>query len=113
MSIYQSEFLNISKQGETLIQSWTEKDLSVEDYKYELNNFMNLFYQVKPKELVMDIKKCRLIIPEALDGWMAEKVLVPINKKGIKKLAFTIADDMAVHSSIATSLEKAKPIIQS
>lgn len=113
MNIYQSEFLNISKQGETLIQSWTEKSLDAENYKHELNNFMDLFYKVKPKELVLDIKKCSLIIPEELDGWMTQKVLIPINKKGIKKLAFTIAEDTAVHLSIATSLEKAKPIIQS
>ena len=113
MNIYQSEYLNISHQGETLIQSWTDKNLKVEDYKHELSNFMDIFYQVKPKELVMDIKKCNLVIPEELDGWMAEKALIPISKKGIKKLALTVADDIAVHLSIVASLEKAKPILQS
>lgn len=113
MNIYQSEFLTINKKGETLIQSWTEKDLNVEDYKHELNNFMDLFHVLKPKELLLDIKNCKLIIPEALDSWMAEKVLIPIHKKGIKKLDLTIADNTAVHLSIAESLEKAKPIVQS
>lgn len=113
MPIYQSEFLNIYKEGNTLIQRWTENLLDVEIYKHELCNFMTFFYKLKPKEIVIDVKKCRLIIPEALDSWMAENVLIPISKKGIKKLAFTIAEDAAVHLAIATSLDKAKPIIQS
>lgn len=113
MNIYQSEFSHISKQDNTLIQIWTDKTLGVEEYKSELNHFMNLFPQLKPQSLVMDIKKCQLIIPEEIDGWMAEQVLIPIHKKGIRKLAFTIAEDCGVHQSIAASLDKAKPIIQS
>lgn len=113
MNIYQSEFLNISKRDETLVQSWTEKLISVEDYKNELNHFMDLFYKVKPTRLVLDITKCRLEIPEEIEDWMVGNILIPINKRGIKKLAFTIADDTAAHFSIAARLEKAKPIIQS
>ena len=113
MTIYQSNFLNIYKEGEMLIQSWTEKVLDVEDFKNELYNFMDLFKKFKPKELVIDVKKCKLVIPEEIDVWMAENVLIPISKKGIKKLAFTIAENVAVHLAIATSLDKAKPIIQS
>lgn len=113
MTIYQSKFLKIFKEGDTLIQSWTESLIKVEDFKYELCNFMNFFFKIRPKEVITDVKKCRLIIPEELDIWMAEKVLIPMSKKGIKKLAFTIAEDTAVHLAIATSLDKAKPIIQS
>lgn len=113
MTIYQSQFLNIYKEGEMLIQSWTEKVLDVEDYKIELCNFMGLFHKLKPKEVVIDVKYCKLVIPEEIDGWMAENVLVPMSKKGIKKLVFTIAEDVAVHLAIAASLDKAKPIIQS
>ncbi len=113
MNIYQSEFLSIFKEGEMLIQSWSARVLDVEDYKRELCKFMDLFYKFKPRELVIDVKKCKLIVPEELDTWMAEKVLIPIRKKGIKKLAFTIAEDALVHTAIAASLDKAKPIIQS
>ena len=113
MNIYQSAFLNVSKQNETLIQSWTKKNLSVDDYKRELKHFMNLFHKVKPKGLVLDIKECSLIIPKEIDQWMAEQILIPINKRGVKELAFTLADNTTVHRSIATSLEKAMPIIQS
>lgn len=113
MTIYQSKFLTIYKEGEMLIQSWTERCLDVENFKHELSNFMDLFYKFRPKELIIDVKKCRLIIPEELYGWMAEKLLIPISKKGIKKLVFTIAEDTAVHLAIVVSLDKAKPIIQS
>lgn len=113
MNIYQSEFLNIFKEGDTIIQSWTDKLLEVDNYKRELINFMALFHKFKPKEVLIDVKKCRLVIPETLDDWMAEMVLIPMSKKGIKNLAFTVAADSAVHLAIATSLDKAKPIIQS
>ena len=113
MNIYQSDFLNIFKEGETIIQSWTEKLLKVDDYKNELINFMALFHQLKPTEVWVDIKKCKLVIPETLDGWMAEMVLIPMSKKGIKNLAFTISESAEVHLAIVRSLDKAKPIIQS
>lgn len=113
MNIYQSKFLNISKEGNAIIQSWTDQLLEVDDYKQELMNFMTLFYKFKPKEVLIDVKKCRLIIPKSLDDWMAEMILIPMSKKGIKNLAFTIAQDSAVHLAIATSLDKAKPIMQS
>lgn len=113
MRIYQSEFLNIFKEGDTIIQSWTEKLLDIDNYKHELTNFMVFFYKFKPKEVLVDVKKCRLVIPEELDGWMVEKILMPISQKGVKNLAFTIAEDSAVHLAIAASLDKAKPIIQS
>jgi DNA-binding CsgD family transcriptional regulator len=113
MTIYQSEFLNIYKEENTFIQSWTEKVLDVEDYKNELCKFMDLFYKFRPKEIIIDVKKCRLVIPEELDAWMADKVLIPISKKGIKKLSLTIAEEAVVHIAIATSLDKVKPIIQS
>ena len=113
MTIYQSKFLTIFKERDTMTQSWTEALLDVEDYKSELCKFMNFFYKFRPKELIIDVKKCKLVIPETLDTWMAEHVLIPISKKGIKKLAFTIAENSAVHLAIATSLDKAKPIIQS
>jgi DNA-binding CsgD family transcriptional regulator len=113
MNIYQSEFLIIAKEGDTLIQSWTDKHLDVNDFKLELIRFMTFFHKLKPKEVLVDVKKCRLVIPKTLDSWMAETVLILISKKGIKNLAFTIAEDSAVHLAIATSLDKAKPIIQS
>lgn len=111
--MYQSDFSQIIKQDNTLIQSWTEKNLSIEEYKSELSHFMEIFSKLKPTGLIMDITKCRLTIPEELDDWMTSQVLLPIHKKGIRDLAFTIANDNTVHQSIATSLEKAKPIIQS
>ena len=113
MNIYQSEFLNISKEGNTIIQSWTESLLNLDDYKQELINFMSFFHKFKPKEVLIDVKKCRLVIPPTLDNWMAKMILIPMSKKGIKNLAFTIAEDSAVHLAIATCLNKAKPIIQS
>ncbi len=113
MTIYQSEFLNIIKTDDVFIQIWTENLLFVDDYKRELLTFMELLCQHRPKWVIVDVKKCRLVIPEELDAWMAEKILIPMSKKGIKKLAFTIAEDTAVHIAIVTSLDKAKPIIQS
>ena len=113
MTIYQTEFLSIYKEGEMLIQSWTAKVLDSENYKNELYNFMDLFYKLKPKAIVIDVKKCTFIIPEEINDWMAINVLVPISKKGIKKLVFTIAEEVAVHLAIVASLDKAKPIIQS
>lgn len=113
MTIYQSEFLNIRQQGETLIQTWTEKKLSVDDYQFELSNFLQIFNKTKPKELIWDTKKCSFILPESLDTWMVEKILIPIHKQGIQKQSFTIPENIPVYLSIVESLEKAKPIIQS
>ena len=85
MTIYQSEFLNIIKTDDVFIQIWTENLLFVDDYKRELLTFMELLCQHRPKWVIVDVKKCRLVIPEELDAWMAEKILIPMSKKGIKK----------------------------
>ena len=111
--VYQSKFLVVYKKQDMFIQSWTEHLCDVEDYKEELMKFMSCFFKGKPKEIVVDVKKCQLVIPEAIEGWMAENVLIPISKKGIKKIAFTIAELSEVHIAIASSLDRAKPIIQS
>lgn len=112
MNIYQSEFLSIRKQDETLIQTWTDSNLDANNYQQELYKFMDLFYKIRPKKLVWDTKKCTLAIPAELDNWMGEKILIPIYKKGIRELIFTIPKDIAVHLSIVASLEKASEIIR-
>lgn len=112
MNIYKSDFLNIRKEDDTLIQTWTDKNLDATDYQQELYNFMDLFHKVKPKKLVWDTKKCTLAIPAELDNWMGAHVLIPIYKKGIRELIFTVPEDTAVHLSIVSSLEKASEIIR-
>lgn len=113
MKIYQSDCLEIEKSGDTLVQKWSEKILDVEDYRREMSKFLELFNKVKPKSLLWDNKNCTLILPEALDDWMGENILVPIYKKGLKKLVFTIPERTAVHLSIIKSLKKADSILQS
>ena len=112
MNLYQSNFLTISKQGDTMVQSWSDINLDVDTFKLELNNFKKLFEKVKPKNLVFDTKNCNLNIPEELNPWIGENILLPIFKKGIKNIFFTIPENIAVHFSILKSLEKAKAIIQ-
>ncbi len=113
MNIYKSPYLRIDKQNDQLIQTWTDQNLSIFNYQKELINFIDLFHKVKPKKLVWDIKACKLIIPKELDEWFAEKVLLPIYKKGIRELIFTVSENIAVHRSIVQSLDKAKEMIQS
>jgi DNA-binding CsgD family transcriptional regulator len=112
MNIYKSNFLSIRKEDETLIQTWTDNKLDATDYQQELYNFMDLFYKIRPKKLLWDTKRCTLAIPAELDNWMGEKILIPIYKKGIRELIFTIPEDIAVHLSIVASLEKASEIIR-
>jgi DNA-binding CsgD family transcriptional regulator len=112
MQIYQSNYLGIEKQGGILVQKWTDSALSVEDYKSELLAFLLLFNQTKPKALIWDNRNCNLIIPEELNEWMGAEILVPIYKKGLKKLILTVPEKTSVHLSIINSLEKAKSILQ-
>jgi len=112
MQLYQSEFLSIDKQGEILVQKWSKADLSIEKYKSELLTFLQILNHTKAKELVWDNENCNLLLPEALDEWMGSEILIPIYKKGLKKLILTVPEKNAVHLSIVTSLGKAKSILQ-
>lgn len=112
MYIYQSEYLKIAKQGDLMVQQWTSAPLSIEDYKGELLSFLQLFQKVTPKDLLWDNKNCQLLIPEALDQWMGEEILIPIYKRGLKRLIMTVPEQTSVHLSIVKSLEKAVSILQ-
>ena len=112
MDIYKSDFLSIRKEDETLIQTWTDKDLNTTDYQQELRNFMDVFNKIRPKNLVWDTKKYKLALPSELDEWMGAEVLIPIYKKGIRELIFAIPEDTTVHLSIVESFEKACEIIR-
>lgn len=72
---------------------------------------MEIFQQVRPNHLISDTKKCNFILPEKLDGWMAEQVLIPMSKQGIQELTFTIPENTPVHLSIASSFAKAQSIL--
>ncbi len=113
MNVYKSKFLSIQKQDNALVQTWTDARINSDEYRQELSCFMDVFRKHKPAQLLWDIKACTLEIPTSLDDWMGEHVLIPMYKKGIKNLSFTISDDLAVHRSIVTSLGKARQLIKS
>ena len=77
MELYQSAFLSIQQENDTLVQTWSEQQLDVEDYKRELGTFMELFRKAKPSKLVWDTRKCQLVIPHDIEAWMGEQVLIP------------------------------------
>lgn len=111
MDEYKSDYLQIDKVGNTLVQKWSDKPLTVDDYKTEMYNFLHFFKKVKPVGLLWDNRNCNLIIPEELHDWMEQEILIPIYQKGVKKLIFTIPEIVPVHLSIINSLEKAKSIL--
>ena len=112
MELYQSAFLSIQQENDTLVQTWSEQQLDVEDYKRELGTFMELFRKAKPSKLVWDTRKCQLVIPQGIEAWMGERVLIPIYQKGIRELVFAIPESMPVHLSVVKSLEKAQQLVQ-
>ena len=112
MHLYKSKYLKIDKQGDLMVQQWTSDLLSVEDYKDELCKFKELFYKIKPKQLLWDNKCCKLEIPDSLDGWMGKEILVPIYKSGLKEMVLTVPEHTAVHLSIAKSLDKGSSILR-
>jgi DNA-binding CsgD family transcriptional regulator len=112
MYIYQSDYLTIAKHDDLMVQQWTNATLSVDDYKRELLLFLHLFHKLKPKDLLWDNKSCNLHIPESLDQWMEVEVLVPIYKKGLKRLILTVPEQTSVHVSVVKSLEKAASLLR-
>lgn len=113
MNIYESEYIHIKKQGDTLVQQWTSRALGIDDFQREMSTFIDLFIRTKPKSLLWDNKNCNLTLPKELSNWMEKEILIPIYQKGVRKMAFTIPDDIAVHLSIINSLEKGQSLFQS
>lgn len=112
MELYTSEYLSIIQEDKTLIQKWTNKVLVAEDYKKELQNFRLIFDKVKPENLLWDTQACRLILPESLNEWTGDTILLPLYQKGIRQLIVNVPDDLSVHLSIIKTLDKARSILQ-
>jgi DNA-binding CsgD family transcriptional regulator len=112
MEVYQSDYLKIEKRGNVMVQQWSNALLSVQDYKVELYKFLDLFHKIKPQHLLWDNKDCKLALPESLDDWMGTEVLLPIYKRGLKRLILTVPEHTEVHLSIVKSLDKASSILQ-
>ena len=113
MLCYQSTYTTIRTEENFLVQEWSNKQVSIEEFQSEMLRFRKLFKQESPKHLLFDIKNCTLTLPDSLNDWMTQEVFVPLYKSGIQQLNLTLADQLPVHLSIADKMNKAKPFFQS
>lgn len=109
--VYTSDFLSIEKQNSILIQEWTAKKLSVDQFQTELKNFLRFFKKVRPQGLLWLKENFNLHIPSELHEWIEKSILEPQYKCGLRKVAFTVPREENAHLSLIDSFNNVNSIL--
>lgn len=110
MELYTSDFLSIHKKGDTLVQRWSDKTLTHEKFTEELQHFLGVANQELPKSVVWLHENFTLNIPPDLYNWIENTITVQQYKRGIRKIAFTVAPEVRAHISVINSFSQVQSV---
>lgn len=111
MELYKSEFLTISKQSNTLIQEWTNKELTPADFKNEVFTFLKLYQKYKPSSVLWVQDNFNLKINKKYISWIDKSISKCSHNIGIRKMAITIAKDNDAHIALVELLNASNSLI--
>jgi len=106
---YRSNNLIIAYNSEKDIirNQWLSSEISDDDMKYEMQQWMNVYEKIKAAHIVTDNKVNYIILPD-MQIWMAPFLFPKIIDLGAKRWAFIIGSDLFAAVSVeqmATEIE--------
>jgi|GEM_PF-1433245 len=110
MEIYRSQFLSIDKNGESLVQEWSEKNLTPEIFKSELLNFSTISLEVKAKSALWLHHNFNFDIPKKLFEWIEQNINQVQYNAGMRRVAFTVSPDTQSHLSLIQSFNEVNSV---
>lgn len=111
MELYCSDYLSISKRGHTLIQKWSNKELSPEKFKEELQQFSDVAQKESPKSTLWLHENFKLNIPSSLYNWMEDSITSKQYHNGMRKIAFTVSPEVKSHISVINSFGQVQSVV--
>ena len=108
MKIYKGKHLTIkyNKSKSLFVQKWNTSPKDIEDFKFEMLEYTNLYEKLRPKNTLWMQKNFGLIINDDLKKWIETNVNKPCLKYGNKNCAFVVAEDVLAHIETIDVFEK-------
>jgi hypothetical protein len=88
---------DISEPASLLSFIWTEKTaaMSEDDYKQALRLYANLAVKHRVRRGLIDLRKFRFPVAEALMSWRAREIVPLYHQAGLEKFAYVLPDTAA------------------
>ncbi len=112
MLIYESDYLTSHKRGNVLIQEWKPKNLGVDTFQNEIQNFRSLYDKIACPSLIWLQENLSIDLSLDLQFWIEEKTIVPNVKAGLKNILFTIPKKLDVQIALLNSFNNVNSIIR-
>ena len=109
--IYSSKLQEIYfDENKSLIKNiWLIIDISFEDMKQEMINWMDKFNEYKPKYMFTDSSRGVIVVP-IVQKWIIDFLFPAVVKKGVLKYAIILSDEIFSEVSVEQMFDEEKDI---
>ncbi len=110
MDLFKNRYCTLSFNEMTgiLDQLWTEdtQKMSIEEYQEIQKSTVSMFEQHQAKGIFVDLKKFRWGIAPPMQIWTNKNVIEPLVSAGIKKISYTVPEELVAELSVQQTLEE-------
>jgi hypothetical protein len=110
MEIYQSKYLHLAYFAEfgLIEMTWlpATEYMTIEEYKQEFENYLNLILQLQPKKILPDTREMLFQIEPELQEWTNENIFVPSLAMGLDKAGFVVSQYVFSQISIEQTMSE-------
>jgi len=108
--LFESDAVLVKYQNESKIFEYQWKpratELSDEEYRSAMLSVMQQVEALQPRLVVANTKHSSFTIRVEMQKWVAENVIAPAARLGMKKLALVVSSDLIIQLSVEQSLDE-------
>jgi len=114
MKVYESKFVEIQydEKANILINIWfdTTTHMTYDEYKPEMLVYASKSTEFKPRGLLIDALHFNFVQDLELQAWMAENVIKPDIRNGVKKYAVLLPEGIFEQVSIQQTIDEGRDV---
>lgn len=100
--------INFTEQHNLIEMFWLPetKNISEEEYKREVLNYLEKMLEYKPKKTIPDVRDLSFVVSIELQEWVAREIFPPLIEMGLSKVAYVMAQDLVTQLSIEQAMDE-------